>query len=170
MRCFKAKEEAKQEISMTNIIIIKEMIRIGIDQEVEIGEFSMDKITEVDQSKNDFRRRNFRGNVRAYQNKNFRKQNNRGGYRGNYRNEDYERCRSRCRERQYQGNVRRDDRSSSNRLKSGSSVSTNRDRTRCYKCREYDHFPKDCPTTKIEKEIDQIKQMLDGEEQMSLKC
>ena len=38
-----------------------------------------------------------------YQNQNFRRQNNRGGYRGNYRNENYERGRSRSRERQYQG-------------------------------------------------------------------
>ena len=27
------------------------------------------------------------------------------------------------------------------------------------KCREYDHFGKDCPTTKIEKEEEQIQQM-----------
>ena len=52
LRYFKAEEEAKQEISMTNVITIKEIIRIGIDQIVEIGEFSMDKITEIDQGMN----------------------------------------------------------------------------------------------------------------------
>ena len=46
----------------------------------------------------------------------------------------------------------------------------NRDRIRCYKCREYDHFAKDCLTTKIEKETDQIQQMFNlDEEQTSLK-
>ena len=36
------------------------------------------------------------------------------------------------RERQYQGNIRRNDRSSSSRSWSGSRASTNRDRLRCY--------------------------------------
>ena len=52
----------------------------------------------------------------------------------------------------------------------GSRASTNRDRIRCYKCREYDHFTKDCPTSKEEREIEQIQQMLNlDEEQTSLK-
>ena len=42
-------------------------------------------------------------------------------------------------------NTSRHDRSSS-RSRSGSRASMNRDR--CYKCREYDHFAKDCPTSK----------------------
>ena len=43
---------------MTNMIMIREIIRIGIDQVVEIGEFhlvvefSMDKIIEIDQGMN----------------------------------------------------------------------------------------------------------------------
>ena len=46
----------------------------------------------------------------------------------------------------------------------------NRDRIRCYKCREYDHSTKDCPTSRKEKEIEQLQQMLDLEdEQTSLK-
>ena len=104
LRYFKAKEEAKNEISMTNIIVIKEMIRIGIDQVVEI-EFSMDKIKEVDQSINKaigtILGEETWGNAKAHQNQNFRRQNNRGGYRGNYRNEDYGRGRIRSRQRQY---------------------------------------------------------------------
>ena len=49
-------------------------------------------------------------------------------------------------------------------------VSTNRDRIMCYKCWEYDHFAKDCPTTKEERETDQIQQMFNlDKEQTSLK-
>ena len=44
----------------------------------------------------------------------------------------------------------------------------NRDRIRCYKCREYDHFTKDCPTSREEKEIEQVQQMLNLDEQASL--
>ena len=52
LRYFIAREEAKQEISMTNEIMIKEIIRIGIDQVVETEEFHMDKIIEVDRGMN----------------------------------------------------------------------------------------------------------------------
>ena len=55
------------------------------------------------------------------------------------------------------------------RSRSGSRASTNRDRIRCYKCREYDHFMRDCPTSREEKEIEQLQQMLNlGDEQTSL--
>ena len=105
-----------------------------------------------------------------YQNQNFRRQNNRGGYRGNYRNENYERGRSRPREKSYSGNFRRNDRSDSNRSRLGSRVSINRDRIRWYKCREYDHFAKDYLTTNEERETDQIQQVFNlDEEQKSLK-
>ena len=88
--------------------------------------------------------------------KNIERQN-RGEYRDNFRNENYSRKRGRSRswERSFSTNVnnRRNDRSISNsRSRSGSRVSTNRDRIRCYKCREYDHFMKDCPTSKEERE------------------
>ena len=43
------------------------------------------------------------------------------------------------------------DRSSSNDIsRSGSRASTNRDRIRCYACREYDHFVRDCPNSREE--------------------
>ena len=46
----------------------------------------------------------------------------------------------------------------------------NRDRIRCYKCREYDHFVKDCPTSREERELEQLQQMLNLEgDQTSLK-
>ena len=58
---------------------------------------------------------------------------------------------------------------SNSRSRSGSRVSTNRDRISCYKCRECDHFAKDCPTSKLVREIEQIQQMFNlDEEQTSL--
>ena len=44
-------------------------------------------------------------------------------------------------------NIRKNDKSSSSRSGSDSRASTNRDRIRCYKCREYYHFAKNCPTS-----------------------
>ena len=87
-----------------------------------------------------------------------------------------ERDRSRSRERSFSwnniNNARRNDRSISNsKSRSGSRVSTNRDRISCYNCREYDHFAKDCPTSKEEREIEQIQQMFNfDEEQTSLQA
>ena len=49
-------------------------------------------------------------------------------------------------------------------MRSGSRASTNRDRIRGYKCREYDHFARDCPTSRKEREIEQLQQMLNLEE------
>ena len=95
-----------------------------------------------------------------------------GNYRGNYRNENYSRetSRSRSRERSFSRNVnnRGNDRSISNsRSRSGSGVSTNRDRIRCYNWREYDHFVKYYPMSKKEREIEQIFNLDEG--QTSLK-
>ena len=77
------------------------------------------------------------------------RQNSRGEYRGNYRNKNYstERGRSRSRERSFlrnnNNNTRRNNSSISiSRPRSGSRAIPNRDRIRCYKCREYDHFAK----------------------------
>ena len=98
-----------------------------------------------------------------------RGQNYRGRYRRNYRNDNYDRGRSRSRDIKYSDNTSRHDRSSS-RSRSGSRASTNRDRIRCYKCRKYDHFAKDCPTSKIEKETEQRPQVYNmDEEQTALK-
>ena len=46
----------------------------------------------------------------------------------------------------------------------GSRASTNRDKIRCYKCREYVHFAKDCPTSKEKRKIEQIQNMFNLDE------
>ena len=38
---------------------------------------------------------------------------------------------------------------------------------RCYKCREYDHFTKDCSTSKEEREIEQIQEMFNLDEEQA---
>ena len=65
-------------------------------------------------------------------------------------------------ERSFSRNInnRRNNRSISNsRPRSGSRANTNRDKIRCYKCREYNHFMKDCPTPTEEREIEKIQQL-----------
>ena len=43
----------------------------------------------------------------------------------------------------------------------------NRNRIHCYKCRKYNHFPRDCSTSREENEIEQLQQMLNlGNEQL----
>ena len=49
-------------------------------------------------------------------------------------------------------------------MRSGSRASTNRDRIICYKCGEYDHFARDCPASREERENEQLQQMLNLEE------
>ena len=45
---------------------------------------------------------------------------------------------------------------SNSRFMSGSRTSMNRDRIRYYKCKEYDHFRRDCPTSREERELEQL--------------
>ena len=75
----------------------------------------------------------FRGNFRG---------DSRQSSREGYRNERYNNNggRNRSRERTFAGNYGTDRISSNDRSRSGSRASTNRDRIRCYACREYDHF------------------------------
>ena len=53
----------------------------------------------------------------------------------------------------------------SSRSRSGSRASTNRDRIRHSNCREYDHLARDCPTSREERDLNQIQQMLNMEEE-----
>ena len=112
-------------------------------------------------SRQNYRGNRFRGNFRGYG-----RQNNRD----NYRNERYgsnNRDRNMSRERtltRIYGNGR--DRSSSDdRSRSGSRASTDRDRIRCYACGEYDHFARDCPNSREERDLEQSQHMLNMEEQ-----
>ena len=41
------------------------------------------------------------------------------------------------------------------RSRSSSHVSTNRDRSRCYRCNEYDHFARECPNAMSDEGSDQ---------------
>ena len=108
-----------------------------------------------------YRGNRFRGNSRGCSRQDDR-ENNR-----NERYNNYNRDRSRLRERNFTRNYNNSrDRSSSNsRLRSGSRVSTNRDRIRCYACREYDHFARDCTNSREERNLEQLQQMLNIEEE-----
>ena len=54
------------------------------------------------------------------------------------------------------------------RSRSGSRATTNRERIRCFECREYDHFVRDCPTRKARREIEQRQQMFNVDEDQTV--
>ena len=88
-------------------------------------------------ARQNYRGNRFRGNFRGYGRQNSRE---------NYRNERYgnnNRDRNRSRERTLTRSYGRDRSSSNDRSRSGSRAGTNRDRIRCYMCREYSHFTRD---------------------------
>ena len=110
-------------------------------------------------------RQNYRGN----RSRGSLRGNNRQDSREKYRSERYinhsDRNRNRSRERTSVGNYRRDRSSSNDRSRSGSRASTNSDRIRCYLCREYDHFARDCPSSREERNLEQLQHMLNVEKQ-----
>ena len=111
-------------------------------------------------------RQNYRGNIFRGYSRGYSRQDDRGNYR-NERYNNYNRDRSRPKERNFTRNYNNSrDRSSINsRLRSGSRVSTNRDRIRCYACREYDHFMRDYTNSREERNLEQLQQMLNMEEE-----
>ena len=112
-------------------------------------------------SRLNYRSNNFRGTARGYG-----RQNNRENYRNErYSSNNSDRSRSRERTLTWNYGISRDRSSSNNRSRSGSRASTNRDRIRCYACREYDHFARDCPTSREERNLEQLQHMLNMEEQ-----
>ena len=44
----------------------------------------------------------------------------------------------------------------------------NRDRIRCFECREYDHFARECLTRQEKREIEQIQQMFNLDDEQTL--
>ena len=44
----------------------------------------------------------------------------------------------------------------------------NRDRIRCFECREYNHCARDCLTTKANREVEQIQQMFSMDEDQTV--
>ena len=113
--------------------------------------------------------RNMRQNYQGNRSRGNFRGNNRQDSRERYRDERYgnnnNRNRNRSGERTFVGNYRQDRSSSNDRSRSGSTVSTNRDRIRCYICREYDHFARDCPNSREERDLEQLQHMLNMEEQ-----
>ena len=68
-------------------------------------------------------------------------------------------------ERAFVGNYRRDRSSDRDRSRSGSRTSTNRDWLRCYACREYDYFMRDCHNSREERDLEQLQHILNVEKQ-----
>ena len=100
-------------------------------------------------------------------NQSFGRPNNNNNRRGNFRNQNYSRNRSRSYERPNRD--RRDGRSISNSIsRSDSRATTNRDRIRCFECREHDHFTKDCPIRQASREAEQIQQMFNMDEDQTI--
>ena len=47
-------------------------------------------------------------------------------------------------------------------------MSTNGDRLRCFECREYDHFVRECLTRQENREIEQIQQMFNLDDEQTI--
>ena len=146
--------------------MIRKDFRTGLDQTTYTEDNQgMDKTIDVGQDMILYYRGNYRYNTRG--NQRYWKWNNNNNRRGNFRNQNYDRNRSRSYERQNRN--RRDSRSIRNsRSRSGSRATTNRDRIRCFECREYDHFARDCLTIQANREAGQIQQMFNMDEDQTI--
>ena len=154
----------KAGVKVRTEVIVKEIIRTGTGQTIDqiVGIEDSSGKTGRPRFEQGYRRSSFWDNSRGYS-----RQNSRGEYRiSSYRNDGYNRCRNRSRERSFSGHCggNRTRSTSSSRLKSGSRASTNRESIRYYNFREHDHFARDCPASREERDIDQLQQMLNLEE------
>ena len=115
---------------------------------------------------NNSARQNYRGNrYRENFGRDYR-QDSRERYRSERNNSnDRFRDRNRSRDRNFTRSYGRNRSSDSSRSRSGSRTNTNRDRIRCYECREYDHFARDCPNSREERDLEHLQHMLNMEEQ-----
>ena len=116
---------------------------------------------------NNSTRQNYRGNrYREYFGRDYR-QDSRERYRSkrNNNSNDIFRDRNRSRDRNFTRSYGRNRNSDSSRSRSGSRTNTNRDRIRCYVCREYDHFARDCPNSREDRDLEHLQHMLNMEEQ-----
>ena len=102
-------------------------------------------------------RENFRRDYRQDARERYRSERN--------NNNDRIRDRNRSRDRNFTGSYGRNRSPGSSRSRSGSRTNTNRDRIRCYECREYDHFARDCPNSREERDLEYLQHMLNMEEQ-----
>ena len=57
---------------------------------------------------------------------------------------------------------------SNSRSRSDSRTHTNRDRIRCFECREYGHFARECPTGQASRETEQIQQIFNMDEDQTI--
>ena len=57
---------------------------------------------------------------------------------------------------------------SNSRSRSGLRTSTNGDRIRCFECKEYNHFVRECPTRQASREVEQIQQMFNMDEEQTI--
>ena len=90
------------------------------------------------------------------------RQRYRSNSRDNFRNRSYDRSQSRNRDRsssreegqrsRTEYRDRNKENRSTTRSRSSSHVNTNRDRPRCFRCSEYDHFARECPNALTDEE------------------
>ena len=76
----------------------------------------------------------------------------------------YRNNQSRSRDRGQRSITNSRDRGDRSRSRSSSCISTNRDRSRCYRCNEYNHFARECPNIMLDEEQDAVLQLLAQEE------
>ena len=139
-----------EEEEIITIEVTGPIIELGVDQEMAMENRRHDRFN----NRQSYRRDNFRQEhgEQRYRNRSVSEDHSRSRqrFRDSSRNRNqYGRHQSRDRDRRKQSRTVSRDRGNRPRSESGSRssscVSTNRDRLRCYRCSEYDHFARECP-------------------------